>query len=352
MPLRKIPDLGSKTLTSISTCLEEYNESRKEGHWTCQHLLNVPPSALEICLSRRKQGGKSSVSDFCHTIIKRCKGVDTKTIIDDEGGLPKQISVENSFVRGSLTTIVNMKKELYILFGRLLRLLDNRIKESHNPHAAYPTSIRLTARSVDSSVACKRDRTTRILTRQRDFDGKLLVRKTSSNRERIDFLKTSTENLLQILDTCHNITRLNLAVLNFRDIKEKLGERCKGQTRLSTFFHASPMSDNQRIQFKDKPMTETESIGEINNDNSKEFLGKRSRQEKHNVSEGKYHKKHVAEIVTKISINECPSGMDPTVFYSLPPDIAREVITNHHSATGKKRHQKNAGGIKRFLTRK
>ena len=52
MPLRKIPQLGSKTLQALKPCLERYH-NRQAEFWTCSDLLRVPRHEVLACLQTR-----------------------------------------------------------------------------------------------------------------------------------------------------------------------------------------------------------------------------------------------------------------------------------------------------------
>ena len=52
MPLRRIPDLGSRTLKAIANLLRNVNgESSILEYWTCSDLLRVPKDAIIDVLS-------------------------------------------------------------------------------------------------------------------------------------------------------------------------------------------------------------------------------------------------------------------------------------------------------------
>jgi len=242
MPLRRIPDLGSTTLREFSSALERYNGEQRNSFWTCRDLLAVPRHVIQSCLKNDKSG---SISDL---LLKRCRGIDTLTIVDDGGYLTKTVSVEDSFIRGSLTSFMEVNKNLEILFSRLLRLLDSRIEVSHSPKYAYPRAIRLTARIVDRSVTDRRP--FRNISKQTIFNGRQLM-SLKGNDDRVAFLKLCTSPLLQILTDLTfglNVTRLNLAALSFADIDpaKQIDENVKGkaaknssskkQRHLSSFF--------------------------------------------------------------------------------------------------------------------
>ena len=53
MPLRRIPDLGSRTLKALNTCLQQYNRCKQNDEfWTCRDLLQVPRHEIITCLSK------------------------------------------------------------------------------------------------------------------------------------------------------------------------------------------------------------------------------------------------------------------------------------------------------------
>ena len=213
MPLRRIPDLGSRTLRSIVPLLETFNGTKDPEFWTCRDLLKVPQYLLQQEISRDKDGS------LCEILINRCKGIDTLTIQDDDGGINKTVSVEDSFIRGSLTSMDGVKEKLCILFERIIRLLDKRKIISQHPQDAYPRVLRLTARIVDRSITSRRP--FRNISKQIPFDGKLLMNMTS-DEERMEMLRRHTFTLLPMIRIATeglNVTRLNLATSSFKDIE-------------------------------------------------------------------------------------------------------------------------------------
>ena len=225
MPLRRIPDLGSKTLYSLTDVLKEYNREKDvDGmdFWTCRDLLNVPSHVIRSCLEKKSSNKKSNQSiddSFADLLLNRCKGIDTKNIEDDGGSLPKTVSVEDSFVRGSLTCIEEVIRNLDILFVRLLRLLERRKEVSNSPQNAYPRTIRLTARIVDHSITTNR-RSFRNISKQAAFSGQVMMG-MKCKADQMTLLKRCTLPLLEILKELTvglNVTRLNLATVSFADI--------------------------------------------------------------------------------------------------------------------------------------
>ena len=88
----------------------------------------------------------------CDIILGNCRGLDKTRVVDDQGGLPKTVSCENSFRRGTLCSMKGVWVALGQLFDRLPRLLKDRTSWSKRPDSAYPLTIRLTVRVVDECL--------------------------------------------------------------------------------------------------------------------------------------------------------------------------------------------------------
>ncbi|GFH58278.1 DNA polymerase iota [Chaetoceros tenuissimus] len=238
MPLRRIPDLGSRTLRAILPLLERFNGTKDPEFWTCRDLLKVPQYLLQQEISRDKDGS------LCEILINRCKGIDTLTIQDDDGGINKTVSVEDSFIRSSLTSMEGVKEKLGVLFERILRLLDKRKIISQYPQDAYPRVLRLTARIVDRSITSRRP--FRNISKQIPFDGKLMMNMTSDD-ERTDMLRRRTFTLLPMIRIATeglNVTRLNLATSSFKDVELSCTQKQEDvggnvQRNIASFFAPS-----------------------------------------------------------------------------------------------------------------
>jgi hypothetical protein len=250
MPLRRIPDLGSRVFKLIVPVLEKYNGIRKENQiWRCKDFLNTPVYALKSCIA---DTGGDHLFDL---LSNRCKGIDTMTIDDDNGGLTKTVSVEETFIRGSLISLEGVKRNLEILYTRLLRLLDLRRDASPMRMYAYPSSLRLSVRIVDKSK-CTGKRPFRIISKQVDFDGKELMC-MKDNSDRVGILKRAVSKVLHIVSDLQielDVTKLNVAALCFADIKMQM-EETKSKS-ISTFFQSTPSGTNQHLgQFVEERMT-------------------------------------------------------------------------------------------------
>ena len=345
MPLRRIPDLGSRTLRSIIPILKEYNRDQDPKFWTCTHLLNVPRHAFHSCLERDKDGS------LCDLLINRCKGLDTLAIVDDGGGINKQVSVEDSFIRGSLTSMDGVMKNLNLLFVRILRLLDKRKKSSQKPHEAYPRALRLTARIVDRSVTSRRP--FRNISKQVAINGKLLM-EMQDREERIAILKNHTMPLLIILKHVTdglNVTRLNLATASFADIGlSSSSEQSVARTtqkNVSSFFkcqQSTPLWNEQDSVSNTEELRLDHCLESNLSKHTTDVLLNPTRMQDviENLKRKQYRKRksHVSstrlktscsndeEVPCCTSVESLSSGVDPSFLDALPADIAREVMAN------------------------
>jgi impB/mucB/samB family C-terminal domain len=186
-------------------------------------LIQVPVFQISSVFKEIKHTEEASHQLFMK-FRDRCRGLDTTTIVDDVGGLSKQVSVEDSFRRGTLTTIEAAKTALRQLIDRIERLLNDRQIDSLHPSQAYPITVRVTARVVDPNNASIR-RPFKTTSKQCPFNGKLYMKSNQDERQRM--LQAIVEPLLTRLvmqnhgDTHTNLTRLNLAMSNFQDINWK-----------------------------------------------------------------------------------------------------------------------------------
>jgi hypothetical protein len=167
-------------------------------------------------------------------------------IEDDDGGLTKTVSVEETFIRGSLLSLEEVKRNLDILYTRILRLLDLRRDASPMRMYAYPTSLRLSVRIVDKSM-CAGTRPFRVISKQVDFDGKELMC-TKEYSDRLEILNRSISKVFHILSDLRielDVTKLNIAALNFADIKMKING--KKNKSISTFFQGASSGTNKSL---------------------------------------------------------------------------------------------------------
>lgn len=258
----------------------------------------------------------------CDMILNRCRGIDNVSIVDDDGSLAKTVSVEGSFIRGSITSVDSVREQLKLLYERLLRLLDQRKQIAVNPNQSYPMSIRVSLRFVDQNFENSGRRPFRTVSKQQNFNGKKLW-STGSNDERKSILSNSALPLLQrILNDSNvktNVTRLNLAVTSFADSTTQSHCEKQGQKHLANYF------------------------------SSGNSIRKSTHATPHNCIKKKHSLKRESVTVNKKA--KVPIGIDPTVFASLPADIAREVVANHSFHRKNSAKKKAKGGIQAYFTK-
>jgi nucleotidyltransferase/DNA polymerase involved in DNA repair len=237
MPLRRLPGLGSKTLRSLTPLLEKYHSGRKEDFWKCRDLLEIPRYAIQSCLYRNENSG------FCDLLINRCRGRDSARVFDDKGIPSKTISVEDSFKRGSVTSIEKVIQNIDPLITRILRLLDKRTEQSSMPKDSFPKVIRLTARVVDPSIN-NIHRPFRNVSKQTKFNGKAIL-EMKEIKEKEDMLRKIVVALVTVLNNIQDrldVTRLNLAMTSFVDIHAVVSKRSisHGKESIACYFQPKP----------------------------------------------------------------------------------------------------------------
>ena len=159
----------------------------------------------------------------CEEILDLCNGIDSSSVTDDEGTLQKSLSVENSLRNGTIRTKAQVLHIVEDLYRRLPLLLHDRKEWSEYPSLAYPTLIRVTARSSFDLVAKScRDRSFTTRGQQAKFEGgRAICNDGLSASEAEAILRQSVTPLLQSLlftSQAINVTRLNICVTNFQDI--------------------------------------------------------------------------------------------------------------------------------------
>ena len=179
----------------------------------------------------------------CSEILDLCNGIDSSVVADDDGTLQKSLSVENSLRQGTIRTKAHVLQVLEDLYRRLPLLLNDRREWSEHPSLAYPTIIRVTARSSFDLVGKGRiDRTFTTRSQQSKFEGgRAICNDRLSPSETASILRQSVTPLLQSLlftSQTINVTRLNICVTNFQDIGIPNNE---SQIRtLESFISSSP----------------------------------------------------------------------------------------------------------------
>lgn len=267
MPLRKIPNLGRQTFYALLPLLESHYNStnRDKKSWKCHHLRNLSLLDVQMALSEgvatsvtsieKKYDNQSKARQRAITLLQNCCGIDESPIVDDDGGLPKTVSVENSFRRGSLCSAEGLQTALEDLCRRLPRLLQDRRQWSkslrpENDSLAYPTTISLTLRKVVDSARTRVDSKRPFRTESRQcplLNGSKLVHTDLSSAQTI--LRAASRVLLESFlrtmmnDGGINVTRVNLSVTNFRDL-----ERMTAPEEGSNPSPAAGRSDRKRTR--------------------------------------------------------------------------------------------------------
>jgi hypothetical protein len=161
-------------------------------------------------------------SDQCTDILNLCRGHDSSKIIDDDGTLQKSLSVENSLRNGTIRTKEQVLLVMEDLYRRLPLLIQDRMEWSDRPSLAYPTTIRISARSSFDKIGHGR-KNRKFITRstQCKFDGQALCTNCLNANDAAILLRRSVSPLLHSLlfnSGDINVTRLNICVSNFQDI--------------------------------------------------------------------------------------------------------------------------------------
>eukprot|EP00529_Nitzschia_sp_RCC80_P000522 CAMPEP_0113444458 /NCGR_PEP_ID=MMETSP0014_2-20120614/2675_1 /TAXON_ID=2857 /ORGANISM="Nitzschia sp." /LENGTH=869 /DNA_ID=CAMNT_0000335467 /DNA_START=555 /DNA_END=3164 /DNA_ORIENTATION=+ /assembly_acc=CAM_ASM_000159 len=248
MPLRKLDDVGYRTMKALGSAVSSKwmnnsssssNESpatSSPGPVTVGDLLQLPSDTIIESLrsnlqsfsqqQHSSQPASVAVVEKCDTILDRCRGLDPTVVVDDEGGLPKTVSVENSFRRGTVCTVQTLWDVLDDLCTRLPDLLQDRSDSSDDPKNSYPTTIRLTARMVDRTLSQQKTKQHRrpftTHSKQVTIQGKRLLSTTDGETESSivkEWVSPLVHQLILTPERRQNmdITRLNIAATNFKD---------------------------------------------------------------------------------------------------------------------------------------
>jgi hypothetical protein len=193
-------------------------------------------------------------------VLHKCIGVDHSQIHDDEGGAPKTVSVENSFRRGTLVKKEALCTEMEELYRRLSKLLQERQEWSHSSSSAYPTTLRLTLRTVDENLASKKRRPFVTRSKQSSFDGLTFVQLRDSDRQ-ISFLRAAVLPLLQAFGLKSDdvdITRASIATTGFKDLLARPKDSATfftqpSQSNLSTFIEQTESMKSNQVKSTSSP---------------------------------------------------------------------------------------------------
>lgn len=302
--------------------------------------------------------------DQVQTLLLKCAGIDNTPIEDDLGGLPKTVSVEDSFRRGTVTTRDAVTKAANNVCSRLPALLHERSLVSNNTLLAYPTTLRLTVRLViDPNDPCKtsrqpgrsRRRPFETFSKQIPFPGKTFVKIDESQKPELLYQNISGMLRALVLDKpCFDVTRLNLAATNFGDLDTGSGvhhgspskQRILSQT--ASFFtqtqqHSQVLSQPQsQPTLKDRKRPQQAAAASMD-----EQVAKEPGKKQFPPSVAKY--KSVAASASSASLATKPSwsnkanlqfsDLDPTVLNELPPDVRADILKSFPPTpfSGKKR---------------
>jgi DNA polymerase iota len=271
MPLRKMHNIGHGTMKALEKemiAIDDFGgrvgnsgglksgvgEERKMR--TVCDLLEMPRSSIRQAV----QGlaafqADASSEEQCNLLIQHCRGLDTTEIVDDEGRLPKTVSVENSFRRGTIQTLEAVKQALEDLYRRLPLLLQDRASWAADPQKAYPITIRLTIRMVDPQLALVKKRRPYVTkSKQSSIDGKRYLVQESDLQVQTKNIRRHIKPLLQqLLPSVINVTRINIAVTNFQDISlaqatSTESTRASGQVSLLESLDRKRSSSQSRSQ--------------------------------------------------------------------------------------------------------
>ena len=332
MPLRKVPGLGSRTLRSLTDLLEKHNGPKTEetSYWKCQDLLRIPKDEIAAIW-----GGEQT-----ELIYSRCRGVDPVCLEDDQGGLTKTVSVEDSYKRGSLRTMDGVQKALNVLYHRLPALLDDRRADSDRSDLAFPHTIRFSARVVDETMEHKR-RPFVTSSKQCKFDGKSLMM-LREMKGRVDILRKAVDPLMkQILrdDETLDVTKLNIAVTGFADVSASATVGAGGQQKsMAAFFGTGSArkksSISSTVGVKRAAPAPVQTLDNL-------FRANKSASP---VARGSPKKKKAD---TDTPVQQHPSTkIDPSFLAALPLDLRAEVLASNQVQNAE-RFGKNAGSNKK-----
>jgi len=262
-------------------------------------------------------------------------------IVDDGGRVAKTVSVEDSFRNGSITSQSQIFEAIEPILGRLPILLEERRWNSTMPSLAFPNTIRVCMRNlITNDESLENSARRRVSTsRQQKVDGQVIMSKLNEN-EQIDILRAAIIPLVKgILDEGNNInndirkniTRINIAVTNFADIKEEGSKRAAGKDMASITSHFSRMKrkvPSKEVEHKLHSCAKTEP--------SPVPLENQKKRSHHQYSE-----------------ESIPDWIDPDVLSELPADIVNDILNQNSDSLKKpesRQSTKKKRGIEAFFT--
>jgi hypothetical protein len=231
------------------------------------------------------------------------------------------------------------------LYRRLPRLLKSRTEWSSDSKRAYPTTIRLTVRSVvERAEGDIRRRPFETRSQQMLFDGRTLINEKVNGQEAAALLRQFVTPLLQSLLLSSgdiNVTKLNVGLTNFQDIPVSPRPNAHYTTHTGTALQcrtsavAEPTTFNVTVTARNSGSAITEkcdsdsrqaarsSAVAINRILSSDKLSKGAKGSIEPSKSATCSKRRAAS-----SLNA--ANIDPSVLGELPPDIAAEVLNGLH----------------------
>lgn len=288
--------------------------------------------------------------------------------MDDQGGLPKSLSVENSFRRGTMRTMRSVWDALDQLLERLPRLLRDRTSWSDHPDRAFPTTIRITARVIDERLRSTKRRPYVTKSAQKMLDGQSLLLMKDLGKQS-EMLKCAVTPLVrQLLGSSDakdlDVTRLNLATSNFQDIPVILKD--DKTSNVDSFGRNDPsvlnisvLHNRLRASQMKEPPSHWKSLGAapVSTSINTSYAYSQNGRIQASGSELDVDLKTRLPRTTKpseargsLKRSSFGSGIlhndiDPSVLAALPPDIAAEVLRAYP-------HQNKKHRIDHFFVRK
>jgi hypothetical protein len=229
--------------------------------------------------------------------------------------------------RGTVTSKDLVWKEVHELFRRLPRLLDERQSTSSDPASAFPTTLRLTARIVDKALQASKRRPFTTRSKQVPFDGKTYMANKEQGRRHVMLQKMVYPMLRGLVfdQGAINVTRINLAVTNFQDLRSEVQSPSDGLF----VSRSTPVSQND----SEKPTP---------------LLG--VKQSSGRVSTSTIIRKR-PKLTGSSSSFMLSDGIDPSVLAELPEAIAEEV-RQMYKTTSRSIKASPKGTIDCFFARK
>ena len=262
--------------------------------------------------------------DQARTLLLKCIGIDETPVEDDAGGLPKTVSVENSFRRGTVISRKAVMDAVNDVCRRLPELLRERVAISNNPSLAYPSTLRLTVRLVidpnssDSKRALQgRRRPFETFSCQTIFPGQKLLVMEDSEKPNFLFDKMSPMLRTLVLDKpVFDVTRLNLGVANFHDLETGSGTVASPAKQQQTMLRQS-MSVTKSSQTQTTILSQAIKSSQTPRKEQGAVLAKRS------------------PPPDEASLRA--SDIDPAVLEELPPDIRAHIRRSFPPATASRK---------------